>query len=150
LLLYSTTIKKPGVLRIAPIRPAGEARQILRHSTEDGCPVDQVEGIAKIQAKDDFVRLAKVAVHPVPRHMNTTFKVARHSDPDLQGPDLASVFTAWHKSFPTSRRRLSPTAVGRTPPEGFGKACNDAPARCGAREAGASAGASPRAIRLLN
>ena len=75
------------MLRIAPSCPACEARQILPHSTEDGCPLG---GIAKIQTKEGFVRLVQVAWHPLPHDMNTTFKAARHSNSNLQGPQPRS------------------------------------------------------------
>ena len=112
------------MLRIAPICPACEARQILPHSTEDGCPLG---GIAKIQTKEGFVRLVQVAWHPLPHDMNTTFKAARHSNSNLQGSQPRSSLR-FHGLAPQLAGGQKTTAIGCAPSEGLGKACNDAPA----------------------
>ena len=59
---------------------------------------------------------------------------------------LAGFCTVLHSALPTSLRRISPIAIGRTPPSFFSRAIRDAPAKYGA----ISVGVSPRASTLAN
>ena len=61
----------------------------MRASLTEHCRgVDSIEGVAKIQFEKDFIRMAGVAVQPVPSGMDGGLGAGGHPDSKLQGPQV--------------------------------------------------------------
>lgn len=119
-----------GGCTVAPFCPSRHGGKAQMHLAQEGCPVNGIERVDKIQTQ-------------CREEWTTASAPSGTATPTCKGDSQsrASDLTCEHKHLATRRRNVSPTAIGRTSVVPFGKACRVAPARCCA----SSNGASPRA-----
>ena len=76
------------VVVVAPLGPRREARHVQAALTEHGRTVDGVESIPKVHLQKAFVRVAGVALHPLPGGVNGGFCAEWDRNPNLEGPQV--------------------------------------------------------------